>query len=155
MQLSDISSTFASRKIKFNMEDNMIYVAVAFGGQYEDKWEKAEAAFLTKEKVDEYVAEQMALKNKISDVNYIQIVEYLNTQREKVMEKYFDDSTGEFTDGVDEKIYGEANDKFENESVPALVQERFGIDYEDFKVKEDCMHEEFCDYMIEKIPLFK
>ena len=88
------------------MENNKkIYVVSSYGGQYEDRWEHIECAFLTREAAQNFIIEKNAIANKVDDELYDTISELICEKEEELWELFYDIHTMELLPGKSEEEY--------------------------------------------------
>lgn len=136
-------------------EAKKITVVYSFGGQYEDKWENLECAFLKKEDADKYMEEKMSLRGKISDEKYYEIRDYLAELELEIQWKYYDPKTYELYKDKTEEDYNKAITDYEEKEKYDIIKEKYGFTKEEFDTKENDMIDEFCSYMTKEIDLYK
>lgn len=136
-------------------ETKKITVVCSFGGQYEDKWENLECAFLKKEDADKYMEEKMSLRGKISDEKYYEIRDYLAELELEIQWKYYDPKTYELYKDKTEEDYNKAITDYQEKEKYDIINEKYGFTKEEFDTKENDMIDEFCSYMTKEIDLYE
>ena len=137
------------------MESKKIIVVYSFGGQWEDKWENLECAFLTKEAAEKYMQEQTEIQEKISDEQFDEIEEHLANIEYDIQCKYYDPTTGELYKDKTEEEWSKEYDEFEENEKYKIIQEKWGFTKEEYEKKQNDRTYDFCGYMTKEIELFE
>lgn len=136
------------------MEEKKIFVVISFGGEWEEKYEKVECAFTSKEAADKYIKENTKLHDKISDDDYYKIQEFVAPIEYDIQCKYYDPTTGELYEGKTDDEWNKEYDSFEKEGKYKLIEEKFGFTKEDVERKETDIMYDFVGYTCNEINLY-
>lgn len=144
------------RKINiiYIMETRKIYIVYSFGGEWEDKWERNECAFMTKEAAETYIKELEELSDKISDDKWEEIKDYLAEKEWEMQCKYYDPNTAQLYDDASEDDYYAECEEFEHVTKYELIKEKFNMDKDDYDRKEYEMDYDFVGYSISETELY-
>ena len=135
------------------MEEKKVYAVIAYGGEWEDKWESVECVCTTTERAQEYI--DNSLKNRIPDDLFDEMEEYLANEEYKIQSEFYNTQTSELIDGKSEVDYEKAINDFEIETQYEIIKEKWGISRESFdKAKHDRIYG-FDGYIIEDVPYFE
>lgn len=137
------------------MTNKKIIVVYSFGGQWDDKWEQMECAFLTQEAAEKYMTEQTELHNKISDEQFEEISEYLANIEYDIQCKYYDPTTGELYKDKTEEEWSKEYDEFKKDEKYKIIEEKWGFTKEEYETHESDRSYDFCGYMTREIYLFE
>lgn len=138
------------------MENNKkIYVVSSYGGQYEDKWEHNECAFLTREAAQNFIIEKNAIANKVDKELYDTISEFICEKEEELWELFYDIHTMELLPGKSEEEYNKMSQDFHDNGKYNLIKIRFNIDRETWDTVEYHHDWDFCDYSIDEIDFYE
>lgn len=136
------------------MISRKIYIVSSYGGEYDDKWTKNEAAFTSKEAADSYVNERRNGKRFIEDDEYEEIRQYIAEKEYEMQNTFYDINTGKLFDGKSEEDYEEAYKEFEKTTKYQIIESEFGYTKEEFDWKEYSMDYDFTGYEVSELTLF-
>ena len=131
-----------------------VYVVRSYGGYWEDKWDKNEAVFSTRDKAEAFIKESEELDKKITKELYDEIEEFLNEKADEIYNKYYDEND-ELIDPTSLEAYKKEYDSFDTEGKYDLVYEKYGITRDEYDNAEDHVNYEFHGYMIDELEYYE
>lgn len=131
-----------------------IFVVIEYGGEYEDSWQKVVCAFEDYDSAKEYTDKMKKMYSAIDEKTYSEITDMLESEEEKIADKYFVLNSIELLPGMKESDYSKELNDFQKNGKYELIKKNFGIDRETFDFVEKKRTYCFSGYMIKEIDLF-
>ena len=113
-----------------------ILVVIEYGGEYEDSWEKVACAFEDYDSAKEYTDKMKKMYSAIDEKTYSEITDMLESEEEKIADKYFVLNSIELLPGMKESDYSKELNDFQKNGKYELIKKNFGIDRETFDFVE-------------------
>jgi hypothetical protein len=139
--------------------EKKVYVVVSYGGQYEDKWDKNEAVFFTKEKAEKYISDMERENSKISEKKLCEVYDFISDyELENIFDKYYyydGKNESHLREGYTDEEYYKEYDEFYENGIYKLIEEKFGFTKEEWDNATHRRDYDFCGYYIDEIPLFE
>jgi hypothetical protein len=135
------------------MEKENIYLVVAYGGEWEDSWERAEKAFRSQESAQSYIDKQIALYNNVSEETWRDVCELVSQNEYDIEYDFFDMVHGGLMEGKSREDYDKAIKVFHEQTKYELVKDRFGITKEEYDIKDCNSQNDFSGYYIQEVEL--
>ena len=131
-----------------------VYIVRSYGGDYEDRWDRNEAAFQSKEKAEEYIKDCEEYDKKVSKELYDEIENVVNDYAQRIYDKYFDEND-ELIDPSSLDAYKNEYDKFDTEGKYDVIWEKYHITQKEYDNAEDRITYDFYGYSIDEIDYFE
>ena len=135
-------------------DKHRILVVIEYGGEYEDSWEEVACAFEDYDSAKEYTDKMKKMYSSIDEKTYSEITDMLESEEEKIADKYFVLNSIELLPGMKESDYYKELNDFQKNGKYELIKKNFGIDRETFDFVEMKRTYCFSGYMIKEIDLF-
>lgn len=135
------------------MEEKKVYAVIAYGGEWDGKWENVECVCSTPERAQVYIDEQE--KDVISDELFEEIRDHLAQVEYDLQNQYYDETSFELRDGKTEEEYDEAMNEFKEKTQYEIIKEKWNISKESYDKAENNHMYDFSGYIIKDVPYFE
>lgn len=133
--------------------EKTIYLVEASVDWSETTW--TECAFETKEDAQKYIDDYNSQLNNMSEELYEKIADAVGDEEAKIDDKYYEDlDMDELRPGMSEDDYNKEFEEWDNNGKRKFVENKFGVNYDDFLLQEDKTSGNLKSYYITETKLY-
>lgn len=132
-----------------------VYVVISFGGEYDSSYENVECAFITKTMAKNWIENRKSIASSIGKEKFHDIERFIYEKEDEIYRNYYNEDTDTLKEGKTDNEYLSECNKFHDIQKYTFLKDNFNISKEEYDIACQIFDDNFCDYQIQKIKLYK